>query len=91
MGLREAVEAAAAVRLRPILMASVAMLVAMVPLLLASALDGVRRFHIGLVVFTGLGMGMAVTLFVRPAFYMLLAQRERRNVNGSVDDAVETP
>jgi multidrug efflux pump len=78
MALREAVEAAAAVRLRPILMTTVAMLVAMVPLLLASGPGAVSRFHIGLVVFTGLGIGTAFTLFVVPAFYVLLAQRERR-------------
>ncbi len=78
MALREAVEAAAAIRLRPILMTTVAMLVAMVPLLLASGPGAVSRFHIGLVVFTGLGIGTVFTLFVVPAFYVLLAQRERR-------------
>lgn len=78
MALREAVEAAAAVRLRPILMTTVAMLVAMVPLLLATGPGAVSRFHIGLVVFTGLGIGTLFTLFVVPAFYVLLAQRERR-------------
>ena len=78
MALREAVEAAAAIRLRPILMTTVAMLVAMVPLLLATGPGAVSRFHIGLVVFTGLGIGTVFTLFVVPAFYVLLAQRERR-------------
>ncbi|MDZ7668738.1 MAG: efflux RND transporter permease subunit [Gammaproteobacteria bacterium] len=78
MALREAVEAAAAIRLRPILMTTVAMLVAMVPLLLASGPGAVSRFHIGLVVFTGLGIGTLFTLFVVPAFYVLLAQRQRR-------------
>jgi multidrug efflux pump len=78
LGLREAVEAAAAVRLRPILMTTVAMLVAMVPLLLATGPGAVSRFHIGLVIFTGLGIGTLFTLFVVPAFYVLLAQRQRR-------------
>jgi len=78
LALREAVETAAAVRLRPILMTTVAMLVAMVPLLLASGPGAVSRFHIGLVVFTGLGIGTLFTLFVVPAFYVLLAQRQRR-------------
>ena len=36
------------------------------------------RFHIGLVIFTGLGIGTLFTLFVVPAFYVLLAQRQRR-------------
>jgi multidrug efflux pump len=78
MELRAAVEAAAAIRLRPILMTTVAMLVAMVPLLLASGPGAVSRFHIGLVIFTGLGIGTLFTLFVVPAFYVLLAQRHRR-------------
>jgi multidrug efflux pump len=81
MALREAVEAAAAVRLRPILMTTVAMLVAMVPLLLASGPGAVSRFHIGLVVFTGLGIGTLFTLFVVPAFYVLLAQRRRHTAS----------
>lgn len=91
MELREAVEASAAVRLRPILMTTVAMLVAMVPLLLASGPGAVSRFHIGLVVFTGLGIGTVFTLFVVPAFYVLLAQRERRSVVTSTEEAVGTP
>lgn len=78
MELRAAVEAAAAVRLRPILMTTVAMLVAMVPLLLATGPGAVSRFHIGLVVFAGLAIGTLFTLFVVPAFYVLLAQRQRR-------------
>ena len=82
LGLREAVEAAAAVRLRPILMTTVAMLVAMVPLLLATGPGAVSRFHIGLVIFTGLGIGTLFTLFVVPAFYVLLAQRQRRIADG---------
>ncbi len=77
MGLRDAVEAAAATRLRPILMTTVAMLVAMVPLLLASGPGAVSRFHIGLVIFAGLAIGTLFTLFVVPAFYVLLAQRKR--------------
>jgi multidrug efflux pump len=78
MALREAVEAAAAIRLRPILMTTLAMLMAMVPLLLATGPGAVSRFHIGLVIFAGLGIGTLFTLFVVPAFYVLLAQRQRR-------------
>ena len=49
LGRREAIETAAAIRLRPILMTTVAMMVAMVPLLLASGPGAVSRFNIGLV------------------------------------------
>ncbi len=74
---REAVERAAAIRLRPILMTTVAMLVAMVPLLTASGPGAVSRFHIGLVVTSGLGIGTLFTLFVVPAVYLLLAREHQ--------------
>lgn len=70
---RAAVEKAAAVRLRPILMTTMAMIMAMVPLLLATGPGAVSRFDIGLVISTGLGIGTLFTLFVVPAFYLLLA------------------
>ncbi|MBI1179146.1 MAG: MMPL family transporter [Alphaproteobacteria bacterium] len=71
---REAVEEAAAIRLRPILMTTVAMIMAMVPLLLASGPGAQSRFDIGLVISTGLGIGTLFTLFVVPAVYLLLAR-----------------
>ncbi len=79
---RAAVERAATIRLRPILMTTVAMLVAMVPLLTASGPGAVSRFHIGLVISSGLGIGTLFTLFVVPAVYLLLA-REHQAVRES--------
>ena len=80
LGRREAIEKAAAIRLRPILMTTVAMIVAMVPLLLASGPGAVSRFDIGLVIATGLGVGTLFTLFVVPAVYMLLSSKHRAPV-----------
>ena len=74
---REAVEQAAAIRLRPILMTTLAMLVAMVPLLIATGPGAVSRFQIGLVIATGLGIGTLFTLFVVPSFYLLLGSDRR--------------
>ena len=71
---REAVIKAAAIRLRPILMTTVSMIMAMVPLLIATGPGAVSRFHIGLVVASGLGIGTVFTLFVVPAVYLLLAR-----------------
>jgi len=71
---RQAVIRAAAIRYRPILMTTVAMLMAMVPLLLATGPGSVSRFQMGLVIFTGLGIGTLFTLFVVPAVYVLLAK-----------------
>ncbi|MEX0431568.1 efflux RND transporter permease subunit [Spiribacter insolitus] len=71
---RKAVEEAAAIRLRPIIMTSLALIMAMVPLLIATGAGAVSRFDIGLTIATGLGIGTVFTLFVLPAFYVLLAR-----------------
>lgn len=73
----QAIEQAASIRLRPILMTTVSMIVAMIPLLLASGPGAASRFDIGLVIATGLGVGTLFTLFVVPAFYLLLAKQHR--------------
>jgi multidrug efflux pump len=82
---REAVERAARIRLRPILMTTVAMLVAMIPLLTASGPGAVSRFDIGLVITTGLGIGTLFTLFVVPAVYVLVASKEVRRGTAGVE------
>ena len=74
LSIRDAVEKAATVRLRPILMTTVSMMVAMIPLLLASGPGAVSRFDIGLVIASGLGIGTLFTLYVVPAFYLVLAR-----------------
>ena len=62
------------IRLRPILMTSVALIVAMIPLLTATGPGAVSRFDIGLTIAAGLGIGTLFTLFVLPAFYVLIAR-----------------
>ncbi|HJU08708.1 MAG TPA: efflux RND transporter permease subunit [Rhodanobacteraceae bacterium] len=78
----DAIVHAAGVRLRPILMTTAAMVLGVVPLVIASGAGAAGRFNMGLVISTGLAIGTLFTLFVVPAFYMLLAadhhaQRER--------------
>jgi multidrug efflux pump len=70
---REAIEEAAAVRLRPILMTTAAMVLGVVPLLRATGAGAVSRFDIGLVISSGISIGTLFTLFVVPAMYMMLA------------------
>ena len=89
LGKREAVERASGIRLRPILMTTVSMVVAMVPLLIASGPGAVSRFHIGLVIATGLGIGTLFTLYVVPAFYLLLSPSAAR-ARSSLDQASST-
>ncbi|MGO9443485.1 MAG: efflux RND transporter permease subunit [Thiobacillaceae bacterium] len=69
---REAVEQAAGLRLRPILMTTAAMVFGAMPLITASGAGAVSRYNMGLVIATGLSIGTLFTLFVVPAMYMLL-------------------
>ena len=77
-GRREAIEHAAAIRLRPILMTTAAMVVAMVPLLIARGAGAASRFDIGLVIAAGMTIGTLFTLFVTPAVYTYLARDHQR-------------
>jgi len=74
MSKREAIEHGAAVRLRPVLMTTAAMVLGVMPLVIAAGAGAAGRFNMGLVISTGLAIGTLFTLFVVPAFYMLLAQ-----------------
>ncbi len=74
---RSAIERAAQVRLRPILMTTAAMVVGLIPLLLATGAGAASRFSIGLVIVAGMSIGTLFTLFVLPAVYTLLATDHR--------------
>jgi multidrug efflux pump len=71
----EAVIHAAGIRLRPILMTTAAMVLGVVPLILASSAGAASRFNMGLVIGTGLSIGTLFTLFVLPAVYVAIAAR----------------
>jgi len=92
MSKREAIEHATGVRLRPILMTTAAMVLGVVPLVIASGAGAAGRFNMGLVISTGLAIGTLFTLFVVPAFYMLLAadhhEEAKRELHTDLDDAV---
>lgn len=90
MSKREAIEHAAAVRLRPILMTTAAMVLGVLPLVIASGAGAAGRFNMGLVISTGLAIGTVFTLFVVPAFYLLLAA-DRRGGLPSADSRLVDP
>jgi multidrug efflux pump len=82
-----AIEEAAAVRLRPILMTTAAMVLGVAPLVLASGAGAAGRRAMGIVLFTGLSIGTLFTLFIVPAVYVLLGadhakDREKRAAIG---------
>jgi multidrug efflux pump len=76
---RAAIEKAAAVRLRPILMTTASMVVGMVPLLIAHGAGAKSRFDIGLVIAAGMKVGTMFTLFITPTVYTFVA-RDRRSM-----------
>ncbi len=73
--MREAVVEAAALRLRPILMTTGAMVLGALPLALAHGAGAESRTQIGWVIVGGLAFGTILTLFVVPVAYTLLAGR----------------
>jgi len=86
---REAVEEAATVRLRPILMTTAAMVFGVLPLVIASGAGAAGRHAMGLVIFTGLSIGTLFTLFVVPAMYLFLAADHQALRAGAADGATE--
>jgi len=76
-GVLEAVEEAAVMRLRPILMTTGAMVLGAVPLAFASGAGAESRQQIGWVIVGGMLLGTLLTLFVVPTAYTLLARRHQ--------------
>jgi multidrug efflux pump len=70
---REAIVEAAAVRLRPILMTSIATMAGAVPLVVAGGPGSASRSAIGVVVIFGVAFSTLLSLYVVPSFYALLA------------------
>jgi multidrug efflux pump len=88
---RQAIEEAAAIRLRPILMTTAAMVLGVMPLITASGAGAVSRFDMGLVIATGLAIGTLFTLFVVPAVYLLLAATHHETATDEADVARVPP
>ncbi len=74
---REAIVEAAAVRLRPILMTSIAIIMGSLPLAIAHGPGSASRATIGVVVIFGVAFSTLLSLYVVPAFYALLAPYTR--------------
>jgi multidrug efflux pump len=86
---REAVVAAANIRFRPILMTTAAMVLGVVPLIIATGAGALSRFCMGLVIASGLSLGTLFTLFVVPAVYVMLAGDH--SPKGHAEEAVAVP
>jgi multidrug efflux pump len=83
----DAILEATGIRLRPILMTTAAMVFGVVPLVIASGAGAAGRQAMGLVIFTGMSIGTLFTLFVVPAFYMLIGSNHKKEL--SEDEAAD--
>ena len=86
---RKAIEQACKIRLRPILMTTTAMVLGVVPLLVATGAGANSRFAMGLVISTGLTVGTLFTLFVLPAVYLLIARNFRISDHSPASDTIK--
>ncbi len=71
---RDAILEASDLRIRPVLMTSIATMAGAIPLIFGHGAGAESRTTIGTVIFFGLGVATMLTLFVVPVFYDLLAR-----------------
>jgi len=74
---RESIEGAAQIRLRPIIMTSLSTVMGAVPLIAALGPGSASRLTIGVVIFAGVSLSAVLTLFLVPVFYDMLAKFTR--------------
>jgi multidrug efflux pump len=89
LGVMEAAQRAAALRLRPILMTTGAMVLGAVPLAIATGAGAESRQQIGWVIVGGMTLGTLLTIFVVPTMYTLFARKSTPGpITRSVEEAV---
>jgi multidrug efflux pump len=86
----DAVLTAARMRLRPILMTSLAMALGSLPLALSLGDASTSRVPLGVVIVGGVLFSLVLTLFVIPAIYSYLS-RQRKHAADQMDEPVQTP
>ena len=104
MGVREAIEQASIIRLRPVVMTMICTVLGGLPLVLASGAGAEARIALGWVIVGGLGMATVSTLFLTPVAYLLLGRfvtpkveeekrlkRELQEADGGAPSAAHAP
>ncbi len=82
---------AALVRLRPVLMTSVATVCGHFPLTLVTGAGAAARNSIGIVIVAGMALGTIFTLLVIPAIYVLIAKQHAGEEPGAIGREFEMP
>ncbi|MBB4105161.1 efflux RND transporter permease subunit [Allorhizobium borbori] len=78
---RSAIEKAASIRLRPVMMTMICTILGAVPLVLAKGAGAEARIALGWVLAGGLGLATVVTLYLTPVAYLLLARFSKPRVH----------
>ncbi|MBB4569112.1 efflux RND transporter permease subunit [Rhizobium leucaenae] len=92
-GVREAIERACALRLRPVMMTMIATILGGVPLVFAHGAGAEARIALGWVIVGGLGFATLVTLYITPVAYLLIARfakpqaHEERRLHDEMSEA----
>jgi multidrug efflux pump len=71
----DAIRQAAARRLRPILMTSIATVAGALPLMFASGAGAAARNALGVIIVWGVSIATLITLFLIPVLYVMMARR----------------
>lgn len=74
LGVREAIEQASVIRVRPVMMTMICTVLGGLPLVLASGAGAEARVALGWVIVGGLGLATVSTLFLTPVAYLLLGR-----------------
>jgi multidrug efflux pump len=90
LGKLAAVAQAARIRLRPIMMTSVATVAGHFPLTLVTGAGAAARNSIGLVLVGGMTIGTIFTLFIVPSLYMLIAKEHHEKSLAESEDEAPT-
>ena len=97
MSVREAIEEASNIRLRPVMMTMIATILGGLPLVLASGAGAEARSALGWVMVGGLSFAAISTLYLTPAAYLLLARfskpkaEEEARLERELDEANAAP
>lgn len=80
-GVREAIEQACSIRLRPVMMTMIATIIGGLPLVLAQGAGAEARIALGWVIVGGLALSTSVTLLITPVAYLLIARFSKPHVH----------
>jgi len=86
MSVRDAVVTACRIRLRPILMTSLATIVGLIPMALKLEVGSEAYASLGRTIIGGLIVSVALTVFIVPAAYLLLyGKKNKASVTGDAE------